>query len=86
MLFTILCKKGPQITVTSFIERTSKFFFVVVVEQITLAFIEKLNECHQKKVMFFLFLNSHLPPAPTSIGDFYSQCVPFHSLSTPRTK
>lgn len=35
-----------------------------------------------KENHFFSFLKSHLPPAPTSTGDFYSQCVPFHSLNT----
>lgn len=50
MLFTILCRKGPQITVTSFIARTSEYFFFVAVGQITLT-KKKLNECYQKKVV-----------------------------------
>lgn len=79
MLFTILCRKGPQITVTSFIERTGEVF-VVVVGQITLTKKNSMNAIKRKSL--FLFLKSHLPPAPISISDFYSQSVAFHSLNT----
>lgn len=53
MLFTILCKKGPQITVTAFIERTSKFFLLLLWDNYSDK--EKLNECHEKKVVFFFY-------------------------------
>lgn len=39
----------------------------------------------KRKSFFSIFKMSHLPPAPRSMGDFYSQCVPFHRLNTPHT-
>lgn len=83
MLFTILRKKGPQITVTSFIEKTSKLLGFFFVGQITLTKKNSMNGIKRNSFFFSQSLICHLP---LCLQVTFTLCVPFHSLNTLRTK
>lgn len=74
-----LGKNGAKITVVALGERISK---VLLWNKSALKKKSSMKS-HQKvlkRKSVVLFFKSHLPPALRSMGDFYSQCLPFHRL------